>query len=436
MTRMPGPQTQLSATSYDAAAVRQLYEERIPIGTKGIPVAFEGATLGELAASGVCVAEEDASTPALVLYAEDVLHNIETMADYCREQGALLAPHGKTTMAPQIFARQIDAGAWAMTAATPTQCRLYRRFGVQRILLANQLVSAAAIRWLCAELRADSDFELFCLVDSAQGAAQLDAQLGRFGAPRQIRVFAEIGYAGGRTGVRDDSGLAACVDATNAATHLDLVGIECFEGLFAASETDASLEHVDAYLDAVVAGFVASVEKGALPPEPLVSAGGSAFFDRVVAKLGSLPARLVLRSGCYVTQDGGFYQKVSPLAGRGEGGSRLRNAIELWSAVLSRPERDYAIVDFGRRDAPFDQGMPIPTHWRNADGVKAPLPGGEVIRLSDQHAHVRLPERAPCEVGDLLCFSISHPCGAFDRWRVIPMIDRELAVVDAIFTFF
>jgi D-serine deaminase-like pyridoxal phosphate-dependent protein len=145
---------------------------------------------------------------------------------------------------------------------------------------------------------------------------------------------------------------------------------------------------------------------------------------------------LVLRSGCYVTQDGGFYDEMSPLAGRGGNGLRLRNAIELWSTVLSRPERDYAIVDFGRRDAPFDQGMPIPTHSCPPGGFKASLPVAEVVRLSDQHAHVRLPESAPCGVGDLLCCSISHPCGAFDRWRVIPIVDRERAVVDAILTFF
>lgn len=423
------------ATSYDPTAVLQLYEEKLPIGTKGIPSGLEGSTLGELASSGAPLLAEEAITPHLLIRAEDLANNTETMATYCREQGALLAPHGKTTMAPQIFARQIDAGAWAMTAATPTHCRLYRRFGVQRILLANQLVSAGAVSWLCEELRRDPDFEFLCLVDSVEGAARLNAQLARFGATRPIGIFAELGYTGGRTGARDADTLTAAVAAVHAADHLDLVGVECFEGLFAAPDTAASLELVDTYLDGVVAAFEALLDADALPSEPLLSAGGSAFFDRVVAKLGTLPARLVLRSGCYVTQDGGFYCQVSPLAGRGRGQLRLRNAIELWSTVLSRPERHYAIVDFGRRDAPFDQGMPIPTHRRSPD-ADAPLRGAEILRLSDQHAHVRLPDGASCEVGDLLCFSISHPCGAFDRWRVVPMVDRERTVVDAILTFF
>ena len=58
--------------------------------------------------------------------------NTEEMARYCAAAGVDLAPHGKTTMAPQLFARQLAAGAWAMTAATAGDLRAYRAFGVPR----------------------------------------------------------------------------------------------------------------------------------------------------------------------------------------------------------------------------------------------------------------------------------------------------------------
>ncbi len=48
------------------------------------------------------------------------------MAGYCAAAGVRLAPHGKTTMAPQLFARQLAAGAWAMTAANVGQVQVYR----------------------------------------------------------------------------------------------------------------------------------------------------------------------------------------------------------------------------------------------------------------------------------------------------------------------
>ncbi|HXF30958.1 MAG TPA: hypothetical protein VN522_05505, partial [Solirubrobacterales bacterium] len=321
-----------------------------------------------------------------------------------------------------------------MTAATAAHCRLYRRFGIQRILLANQLVSPSAVAWVCEELRRDREFEFFCLVDSPRGVALLDSQLTRFGAPRPLPVLAEVGFAGGRAGARGRDALLATVAAARAAVNLELVGLECYEGLFAAADTAASLDLVEEYLEGVADSFLALLGAGALPHGPLLSAGGSAFFDLVVAKLGPMPATLVLRSGCYVTQDGGFYDAVSPLGGRGE--RVLENAIELWSTVLSRPEPGFAVVDFGRRDAPFDQGLPTPTHRRAGTGPEVRLAGAEVVRLSDQHAHLSIPESEQLAVGDLVRCDISHPCGAFDRWRVIPVVDRERAVVDAVMTFF
>ena len=76
------------------------------------------------------------------------------MAGWCRDRGVELAPHGKTHMAPQLFARQLDAGACGITAATLSQVRTYRAFGVRDVVLANELVDAAGLRWLAAELDA------------------------------------------------------------------------------------------------------------------------------------------------------------------------------------------------------------------------------------------------------------------------------------------
>ncbi len=75
-------------------------------------------------------------------------HNIALIADYCATNGISLAPHGKTTMAPDIFALQLAAGAWAMTLATPWQARVAATVGVPRILIGNEVTDPAGIDWL------------------------------------------------------------------------------------------------------------------------------------------------------------------------------------------------------------------------------------------------------------------------------------------------
>ncbi len=59
-----------------------------------------------------------------------------------------------------------------------------------------------------------------------------------------------------------------------------------------------------------------------------------------------------------------------------------------------------------------------------------------VSALDDQHAYLRLPEDSPLAPGDLVCMGISHPCTTFDKWRVIPVLDDDDRVIDAIHTFF
>ena len=75
---------------------------------------------------------------------------------------------------------------------------------------------------------------------------------------------------------------------------------------------------------------------------PVVTAGGSAYFDDVAEVLGPLlaeGARVVLRSGAYLTHDDGHYRHLSPLGEHPRtSGSGLVSALHGWVRVSSQPE--------------------------------------------------------------------------------------------------
>ena len=395
--------------------IREL--ESAPLGLECKPFSAELADvpLGRLGELGISIGDPRLLLPAMVLHASALEHNIAAMAAYCAERGLLLAPHGKTTMAPQIFAAQLDAGAWGMTAATAGQAQVMRAFGVGRIVIANELVDPGALQWAARELDVDPAFELLALADSVAGVARMDRLLGEAGAGRPLDVLVELGVAGRRAGARTVEGGRAVAEAVAHARHLRLAGIECFEGVVgAAREADAVIERC--------AALAADLDEVFEAETVTLSAGGSVYFDRLgplAAVQLSRPVRVVARSGCYVTHDHGLYADGSPLRGA------LRPALELWAGVLSRPEPDLAIVGAGRRDAPFDAGLPVPLR----------VGGWETTELNDQHAFLR-GGGDPLEVGDLVGFGISHPCTAFDKWRVIPVVDDALRVTGAVRTFF
>lgn len=416
--------------------------------TKSLPLGVdETLAAGDVRRMHWNLLDGDLDLPALVLKDRELGDNLDIMAAYCRENGVELAPHGKTSMAPQLFERQLSAGAWGITAATVSQCRTMRSFGVRRILLANELVEPQAIRWVLEELKRSTDgFEFLCYVDSRRGIEIAEAAAGSLAGAGRLPVLVELGYAQGRTGCRtvaEALDLAVRVAGSDA---LELRGVAGFEGLMPGDGIDHVIQAIDDYL-AELQALTRAVQRSGLCGDEnsaiVVSAGGSAYFDRVVEMLApsrfEFPVQTILRSGCYITHDAEMYELTSPLANRpGSGRQALKPALELWASVWSRPAPDLAILGFGKRDCPYDYRLPVPQSARKDTAGKSRdvRDAFKVLDLNDQHAFVQIPADDPLEVGDRVTFGISHPCGAFDKWSYIPVVDARYTVIDGIFTFF
>lgn len=411
----------------DATAVAALADEPLDWRYKGLPSHWWGRTPAQVCADGTRPFAAGAVGPLCVLSASALEHNLATMAHWCRSRGVELAPHGKTHMAPQLLARQFDAGARAVTLATISQVRTFRAFGTNSIVLANELVDDAGLRWLAGELDANPHFSLVCWVDSARGVELMSSILAGAGARRPIDVCVEVGMPGGRTGCRTAREVDAVARAAADSGRLRLVGVAGYEAATGHDTGPQARDRVRAYLRDVrsaVDRVTPMCESG----EVIVTAGGSTYLDIVADELtgwtGDGAVRTVLRSGCYLTHDDGLYRRTSPLGGQ----AGLRPALTVWAQVVSRPEPDLALVTMGRRDVSFDQDLPVP--YGLADSA--------VTQLNDQHAYLCLgrEDRDRAEVGAWLEFGVSHPCTVFDKWQMIPVLDDGGRVVDLIRTYF
>jgi D-serine deaminase-like pyridoxal phosphate-dependent protein len=315
--------------------------------------------------------------------------------------------------------------------------------GESSILLANVLVDPAGIRYVASELDRDPEFTFLCYVDSLAGVEILERVLTAIRATRPWEVLVELGQVGGRTGARSISDAVEVARAVTETKALRLAGVAGFEGLIH-SVPKTMIQAVDDFLLSM-RDLVVTIDREALfGPRVIVTAGGSAYFDRVVQHLTgfslSSPVQTILRSGGYITHDAEMYELVSPLARRRAPGETLRlsAALELWATVWSRPERSLAIVGFGKRDASFDYGLPIPLKcYRGGNEVEPNLIGmASVTELNDQHAYLQLDEELELLPGDVLLFGMSHPCTVFDKWRTVPVVDDTHNVIDLVHTFF
>ncbi|MFE1754599.1 amino acid deaminase [Streptomyces anandii] len=417
-------------------ALARLAEERVDHRFKGLPPDADGLTVGELAAQRRDLFTGGFTTPVLALSAERLEHNLRLMETYAARHGLAFAPHGKTSMAPQLFQRQIERGAWGITLAVPHQVRVAVTFGVRRVFLANEVVDPAALRWVAARLAADPSFRLVTYVDSVRGVELMDAALA--GSVRPVDVVVELAAGeGARTGVRTEAECAAVADAVAATRTLRLVGVAGYEG----EVPRADPERVRAWLRRLVALAVDFDKAGRFGgvEEIVVSAGGSAWFDAVAEVFGeipelSAPVLKLLRSGAYVSHDDGHYRRLTPFNRVPEEGA-LEPAFRLWTQVVSRPSAEQAFVNAGKRDAAYDLDLPLAQVVRR-DGTELPATGIEVTGLSDQHAWLRTGPGADLEVGDWVGLGLSHPCTSFDKWALIPVAQADGTVVEYIRTFF
>ncbi|MFJ2717076.1 amino acid deaminase [Streptomyces sp. NPDC087437] len=417
-------------------ALARLAEERVDHRFKGLPPDADGLTVGELTAQRRNLFTDGFSTPVLALSAERLEHNLRLMETYAARHGLAFAPHGKTSMAPQLFHRQLEHGAWGITLAVPHQVRVARAFGISRVFLANELVDPAALRWVAAELAADPSFRFVCYVDSVRGVRLMDEALE--GAARPVDVVVELGAGeGARTGVRTEAECLAVADAVAAADSLRLVGVAGYEG----EVPQADPERVGAWLARLVALAVDLDKAGtfAHTEEIVVSAGGSAWFDTVAEVFAGIPelsrpVLKLLRSGAYVSHDDGHYRRITPF-NRVPAEGALEPAFRLWAQVVSRPSPEQAFANAGKRDAAYDLDLPFAQVVRR-DGVERPATGVEVTGLSDQHAWLNTASGAELEVGDWIGLGLSHPCTSFDKWPLIPVAEADGTVVEYVRTFF
>ncbi|QIG47401.1 amino acid deaminase [Nordella sp. HKS 07] len=437
-------------TTIDLTAIEAFTLDRT---VKGMPGDLSPLALKDIGKRGWNVLREDLPLPLAVMRESAIAHNSEWMRRYLKATGADIAPHGKTTMSPQLFSRQVTDGAWAITIGSVEQLQVARQFGFQRLLLANQPVGAKSQRYVVEELKRDKDFDFYCFVDSVDLVRQL-SQVARDGKlDRPLQVIIEGGFVGGRTGCRThEEALAVARAVKAAAPYLSLRGVGGYEGLLRRPSPDESAKAVDDFLTHLL-DIALGCDREDLfgAGDVLLTAGGTVFYDLVTrhfskAKM-SRPFRVVLRCGCYLTHDSASYvTHFEQLRARNSWvddlGPGPQAALEVWAYVQSRPEAGKVLLTVGRRDISFDSAMPTPLKWiRPAKGATAadlrPIgPDHVVTGLNDQHCHLQIPETSPLAVGDMVAFGISHPCTTFDKWQVICVVDDDYNVVSAIRTFF
>ena len=396
-----------------------------------MPIAAKGLSIPDFLSTKPNLFTSDFQFPIMILRDSALENNIKRMASYCKSLGFELAPHVKTSMSPQISQRQLDAGAWALTVANFSQASMMYASGFNRLIIGNEVVEPTSIAEI-AKINGSGAGQIIFYIDSLAGLKIAQDSITNV-ADAKLNVFMEIGAVGARTGIRDLELLKIILAEIAKDERIYVRGVSGFEGVVPGGNRDSDgIEKLRIFLRHIVAA--AKITAPFIREDKIIiSGGGSSFFDYVAEEFAKYEgdAQFILRSGGYVSHDHIGYENMYPFMGAPDS-ERFYPALELWARVLSVPEADLAMLNYGKRDAGNDLHNPLPILKL---GKKPEAFRGEIEKLNDQHAFMKI-SPGTVAVGDIIGCGISHPCTNFDKWRLLPLVNDNYDVIDLVRTHF
>lgn len=332
---------------------------------------------------------DELDTPALVVHDEILQRNLHRMADYATSKNISLRPHFKTHKTAVVAAMQKALGAGGITCAKLGEAEALVDAGVyDDFFIANQIVGPLKLRRLVALMDRAA---VRVAVDTSDVAVGLEGAMAA--ADKTLDVIIELNTGQDRAGVKPGDEALALAEAIRAGMpHLRVIGLMTHEGQV------NSAAGVDGMTETALAAGHAIIDTAELLREH--------GFDIDVVSVGSTPAAFTtttidgvteMRPGTYVFNDRAYLRF---------GLSPEDCALRILATVTSRPAPDRAIVDAGSKTLTSDMAPGAAGH-----GLIVDYPDAVIVRISEEHGVVQLPESAQgIKVGDKVEIIPNHVC--------------------------
>ena len=331
-------------------------------------------------------------TPALLLDLDAAEHNIEKMAAFFADKACKLRPHAKTHKLPWIAHRQVQAGAIGITCSKLEDAKAFVEAGIRDILISNQVVEKSKILELVNLLHLA---HVMVCVDRLDNAEDLSAAALNAGVRLGVLIEVDVGIH--RCGVAPGMATLGLARKLSELPGLSFQGLMGYEGglfMMDGPEKDKTCRERN---DRVVETRDLLEKSGF--QVPVVSAGGSNTYRMTGLRQGITD----IQPGSYVTMD--------------EWNARhqidFKQAITVLGTVISRPEKERAIIDVGLKAVSTDHGVP---------GILSPS-GLEIEVLNEEHGKVILKDPiSEVSVGDKIEIIPSHGC------TTVPLFSHYIGV--------
>lgn len=328
-------------------------------------------------------------TPALCIDLEVMQQNLESMAQFIAGHNMDWRPHEKCHKTPAIAHRQRAAGAIGVTCAKVSEAEVMVANGIHDVLVANMVVGEPKVRRVAAMCRS-ADPIIAC--DHFVQAEQLSSACVRAGV--ECRMIVEVDIGLNRVGTRPGTETLQLAEAIDGLPGVRLAGIMGYEGhLLTVADRAEKESRIREAMGILIETRDQFVAKGLCCD--IVSAGGT----------GSYQLTCLCEGLTEIQAGGGIF--ADPLYQEKMGVEGLGYALTILATVVSRPTRDRAIVDAGRKTFNSDLQMPVIKGWPDARPVRFSAEHGE-LELGGESRDLKIGDKVELVVGYADLTTILH----------------------------
>ncbi len=329
---------------------------------------------------------EAVDTPALLLDLDAFERNLQRLSSAIAGTSVRLRPHAKTHKCSIIALRQMAYGAVGVCCQKVGEAEAMVYGGVSNVLISNEIVGAPKLKRLAALAQLA---QVYVCADHPQNIEDLSEVAVAY--KLRLPVLVEVNVGANRCGVEPGEPVLALAQQIEQSPGLRFAGLQAYHG--AAQHIREFAKRREAIDSAVakVKHTVDILQKHGLSCELISGAGTGTYQFEAGSQVYN-----ELQAGSYIFMDADYAKNLGE---DGKAWQDFEHSLFIYTTVMSRSNKDWAVVDAGLKALSVDAGMPWVYGMQHV----------EYQRASDEHGKLILHDpTCPLKVGDKIRLIPGH----------------------------
>ena len=326
---------------------------------------------------------EEIDSPAILLYKEVVLKNIEKMIEIAGDSKRLV-PHIKTNKMVNVVKMMISKGLNRFKCATISEAEMAAIAGAESVIIAHQLVGPKLQRWISL-IKKYPNTKFSALVDcrtSAQNISDLFLKNDLI-----ANVFFDINSGMDRSGHAINDSIIGDIDFVIACPNVSLLGFHIYDGHIREEAFNLRKQQIEQGFQNLKS--IIDFYKNKNQAYEIIAGGTPAFTSHASEIERSLSP------GTCVLWDWGYGDRFKE--------QNFEYAALLLTRVISKPTNGIITVDLGHKAVSSENPIDKRVRFLNLNDY-------ELLSQSEEHGVIKTSEWEKFQVGDVLFGVPYHVC--------------------------